>query len=79
MDLKPSTMIDEQLVLIEGKGIHINDMQAARGFLRRTGYYRLRAYFLPFKTRTGYRPVSFDQIMRYTISTANCGYGCSTS
>jgi abortive infection bacteriophage resistance protein len=64
MDLKPSTTIDEQLVLIEGKGIHINDMQAARGFLRRTGYYRLRAYFLPFKTRTGYRPVSFDQIMR---------------
>jgi hypothetical protein len=26
MDLKPSTTIDEQLVLIEGKGIHINDM-----------------------------------------------------
>ena len=50
MDLKPSTTIDEQLVLIEGKGIHINDMQAARDFLRRTGYYRLRAYFLPFKT-----------------------------
>ena len=50
MDLKPSTTIGEQLVLIEGKGIHINDMQAARGFLRRTGYYRLRAYFLPFKT-----------------------------
>jgi len=35
MDLKPSTTIDEQLVLIEGKGTHINDMQAARGFLRR--------------------------------------------
>lgn len=64
MDLKPSTTIEEQLVLIEGKGIRIHDMQVARDFLARTGYYRLRAYFLPFKTRTGYRPVSFEQIMR---------------
>ena len=79
MDLKPSTTIDEQLVLIEGKGIHINDMQAARDFLRRTGYYRLRAYFLPFKTRTGYARYPSTRSCAYTISTANCGYGCSTS
>lgn len=64
MDLKPSTTIDEQLVLIERKGIHINNLHEAEDFLARTGYYRLHAYFLPFKTHTGYRPVSFDQIMR---------------
>lgn len=64
MDLKPSTTIDEQLVLIESKSIRIDDLQVARDFLNRTGYYRLRAYFLPFKTRNGYRPVPFGQIMR---------------
>lgn len=63
MDLKPSTTIDQQLALIEGKGFHIANLQVARDFLNRTGYYRLRAYFLPFKTHTGYEPVPFEQIM----------------
>ena len=34
MDLKPSTTIDEQLVLIEGKGIHIKGYRTKRvGFV----------------------------------------------
>lgn len=35
MDLKPSTTIDEQLVLIERKGIHINNLHDAEDFLAR--------------------------------------------
>ena len=64
MKLKPFTTVEQQLSLIENKGFRINDWETARVFVTNVGYYRLRAYFLPFKTSSGYRPEDFSRIMQ---------------
>jgi abortive infection bacteriophage resistance protein len=48
---KPYKSFDEQLSLIEGRGLGIIDRDYAMSGLVRLGYYRLSAYWYPFRTR----------------------------
>lgn len=46
---KPALSLDEQLTLLEKRGLKIEDRSWAKGHLRRIGYYRLSAYALPLQ------------------------------
>ena len=46
---KPALSLDEQLNLLESRGLKIEDRAWAKGHLRRIGYYRLSAYALPLQ------------------------------
>ncbi|MCK9550656.1 Abi family protein [Aquamicrobium sp.] len=48
---KPYLTIDQQINLIEGRGMEIPDRDKAAEYLRRIGYYRLSAYWFPFRKR----------------------------
>jgi len=41
--------IDEQISLIRERGMIVGDVEQARHFLRRVGYYRLSGYWYPFR------------------------------
>jgi len=47
---KPALTIEDQVKLIQGRGLAISDPARAVRWLNRVGYYRLSAYLLPFKT-----------------------------
>jgi len=75
MALKKPTTFEEQLNLIEMRGCKVDDESLALDFLHRINYYRLTAYFLPFKNSNGTykigttftkitRIYDFDQKMR---------------
>ena len=53
--LKEPKNFDEQLTLIKGKGFIIPDgrEQECIKFLQKVNYYRLSAYFLPFRKKDG--------------------------
>ena len=53
MNIKQPTTYQEQAVLIENKGFHIEDMDSCISFLKQANYYRLSAYFLPFRYKNG--------------------------
>lgn len=60
---KPSLTFDQQLELLRGRGLEIDDPVRAHHWLRKISYYRLSAYFLPFKDAQRFRPgTRFDQI-----------------
>jgi len=46
---KPWKSFDEQLSLLEGRGLIIDNKTAARNYLERIGYYRLSGYWYPFR------------------------------
>lgn len=46
---KPALSLDEQLDLLEQRGLKIENRDWAKGHLRRIGYYRLSAYGLPLQ------------------------------
>ncbi len=46
---KPALRYDEQAALLESRGLMISDPERALRLLKRIGYYRLSAYFIPFK------------------------------
>ena len=46
---KSALTYEEQLHLLESRGLSIPDRERALHWLRRKGYFRLSAYFLPFK------------------------------
>lgn len=46
---KPSLTTDEQLALLQNRGMGIVDIDRARNALNHVNYYRLRAYWLPFE------------------------------
>jgi abortive infection bacteriophage resistance protein len=46
---KPPLTVDEQIELLEGRGLLINDKNFARQKLSNINYYRLSAYMLPFQ------------------------------
>lgn len=48
---KPYLSLDEQLDLIESRGLNILDRTGARDNLERLGYYRLSGYWYPFRQR----------------------------
>ena len=53
--LKEPKIFEEQLTLIKGKGFIIPEgkEQECIEFLQKTNYYRLSAYFLPFRKKDG--------------------------
>lgn len=46
---KPPLTFDQQLDLLISRGLEINDRASALAYVRNISYYRLSAYFLPFK------------------------------
>jgi abortive infection bacteriophage resistance protein len=46
---KPALTYEQQLDLLDSRGLTIPDRDRALHWLRRKGYFRLSAYFLPFK------------------------------
>ena len=53
MDIKTPTTIDEQIEKLKVRGCIIEDYYSAYLFLQQINYYRLSAYFLPFRTGNG--------------------------
>lgn len=47
--VKPSLSVDEQMALLQRRGMVFDDWAAARHTLHHINYYRLRAYWLPFE------------------------------
>ncbi len=48
---KVALSYEQQVALLESRGLQIADEQEALHWLERIGYYRLSAYFIPFKVR----------------------------
>lgn len=60
---KRALAFEDQLALLEQRGLRIDDRARALQWLRRVSYYRLSAYFLPFKKEERFRPnVEFNDI-----------------
>lgn len=47
--IKPALTYEQQLALLSSRGLAIPDRERALHWLKRKGYFRLSAYFLPFK------------------------------
>jgi abortive infection bacteriophage resistance protein len=55
--LKPPTAYSQQLEKLRSRGCHISDIPRCEEILSRINYYRLSAYFLPFRKADGnYEP-----------------------
>lgn len=50
--IKPAKSIDEQIDLLEGRGMVFADKDKARHYLAHLNYYRLRGYWIPFEVDT---------------------------
>src|SRR5687767_3304096 len=48
---KPALSFEAQITQLEERGLIIEDHDRARRWLSRVSYYRLSAYFLPFKVQ----------------------------
>lgn len=48
-DIKPWKSIDDQLAILQSRGLQIDDTERAKQYLRRLGYYRLSGYWYPFR------------------------------
>ena len=58
MEVKPPSTFKEQLNKLHERGCLINDDYFAEEILHQINYYRLTAYFLPFKQDDGkYQPL----------------------
>lgn len=64
VDIKKPTTHEQQVQLIMQKGFAVDNVSECTEFLRQTNYYRLKAYFLPFRNRSGeyFRGISFKRI-----------------
>jgi abortive infection bacteriophage resistance protein len=51
---KPALTIDEQLALLESRGMSVQDRSQARRTLGNVSYYRLSGYWYPFREIDGY-------------------------
>lgn len=61
---KPALTPDQQIDLLERRGIQITDRERARHYLQHINYYRLRAYWLPFE-----QPASLGTDHRFVAGT----------
>jgi abortive infection bacteriophage resistance protein len=68
---KPHLTLDEQLKLLESRGLVVPDRQKAKYYLGNLNYYRLSAYWFPFKqslTANIFRSgTSFDDILNFYV------------
>ena len=49
--IKPSLSINEQIILLESRGLILNDILRAKRHLSNISYYRLSAYMIPFREK----------------------------
>lgn len=49
---KPHLSVDQQIELMTGRGMEITDLDKAKKCIERIGYYRLSAYWYPFRRTT---------------------------
>lgn len=67
---KPFLSIDDQIALMQSRGLHIPNIARAKMYLQQISYYRLSAYFLPFQSANDKFDVgiTFDHIIKtYTF------------
>lgn len=66
MQVKPAKTYQEQVDLIKEKGFIVDDREACITFLKQANYYRLSAYFLPFRKTDGtfVHGVHFQRVQR---------------
>lgn len=64
--VKTPTTYEQQVALINNKGFQVDDCTACVEFLKQANYYRLSAYFLPFRKKDGtyFSGVKFSRIRR---------------
>lgn len=78
---KPATTHEEQLSILERRGVIIENSESCKQILENINYYRLTAYLLPFKQEDGtyehgisffrvYRLYEFDRKLRSTLFSA---------
>ena len=62
--IKSPKTFDEQMKIIKEKGFIIDDEESCIEFLKQANYYRLSAYFLPFRKTDGtyYENINFNRI-----------------
>ena len=81
MELKPATTFDEQIEKLCSRHCIIRDPAFCRAILEQVNYYRLTAFFLPFKNPDGtytdgtsfyrvYRIYEFDRRLRGILFSA---------
>lgn len=65
MKLKKPTSFEEQVKILESRGVIVKDRDAAVRFLSRVNYYRFTSYLLTYRNQDGrtYRPVDFQTIV----------------
>ena len=66
MEVKEPKTFEEQTEAIINKGFSVLDIPACIDFLKEANYYRLSAYFLPFKMQDGtyQEGILFDRIIQ---------------
>lgn len=66
LDVKNPITYDEQVKRISEKGFIIEDSDSCKEFLKEANYYRLLAYYLPFKKKDGtyFKGIPFKRIQR---------------
>ena len=80
-DIKAATTLDEQLEILRSRGCFISDETFCKAKLADINYYRLTAYFLPFRNADGlycegtsfhtiYRIYEFDRKLRALLFSA---------
>lgn len=81
MEIKEPKTYDEQLAILQSRGIIVLDQERCKQILSSVNYYRLSAYFLPFKLKNGayksgtsflraYRIYEFDRKLRNIVFAA---------
>lgn len=57
---------EEQVEIIKKKGFIVDDDKVCKDFLKQANYYRLSAYFLPFRKADGtyFENINFNRIKR---------------
>lgn len=65
-EVKSPKTYEEQVEIIKGKGFVVDDEKDCIDFLHRANYYRLSAYFLPFKRNDGtyFEGINFKRIQK---------------
>jgi abortive infection bacteriophage resistance protein len=63
---KPALTFDDQIALLQRRGMTFDDLEAARRTLSHVSYYRLSAYWHPFKqSDDSFRPgTRFEEALR---------------
>lgn len=61
---KEFTTLDEQIAILESRGLQISDRESAKEFLRRNNYYRVSGYSLTLRSHDVFSPnASFQNII----------------